>query len=104
MLVLVPLALAGSIADLAASTVLLLLLVFIVVNGSLFVLKRRSGEVPGQFEIPAVLPFLGMLVCAILLLTRLASSDWAAPALAGGIVLASALIYAVFKPKAVAVS
>ncbi len=104
LIVLVPLALAGSIADLAAATVLLLLLVFIVVNGSLFVLKRRSGEVPGQFEVPAILPLLGMAVCAILLITRLASSDWYAPALAGAMVLGSALIYVVYKPQAVEIA
>lgn len=104
LIVLVPLALAGSIADLAAATVLLLLLVFIVVNGSLFVLKRRSGEAPGQFEVPAILPLLGMAVCAILLITRLASSDWYAPALAGAMVLGSALIYVVYKPQAVEIA
>ena len=43
-LVAMPLALFGTIAELAAATVLLLLLVFAVVNAALFVLKRRPGE------------------------------------------------------------
>ena len=51
-LILAPLALLGTIAELAAATVLLLLLVFTVVNAALFVLKRRKGELPGQFEVP----------------------------------------------------
>jgi amino acid transporter len=54
-LVAVPLALFGTIAELAAATVLLLLLVFTVVNGALFVLKRRKGEQPGSFEIPRII-------------------------------------------------
>jgi amino acid transporter len=53
-IVLAPLALLGTITELAAATVLLLLLVFMVVNGALFVLKGRKGEKPGRFEIPRV--------------------------------------------------
>ena len=98
-LLLVPLVLAGSIADLAAATVLLLLLVFMAVNGALFVLKRRAGEPAGAFELPTAMPLLGFIVCAILLLTRLASSDWAAPAIAGAMILGSVLLYAVLRPK-----
>ena len=98
-LLLVPLVLAGSIADLAAATVLLLLLVFMAVNGALFVLKRRAGEPAGAFELPTAMPLLGFIVCAILLLTRLASSDWAAPAIAGAMILGSVLLYVVLKPK-----
>ena len=76
------LVIAGGIADLAAATVLLLLIVFIAVNASLVVLKRRVGEPRGQFEIPIVLPLLGIAVCTGLLITRLASTDWRAPAIA----------------------
>ncbi len=64
LLVLLALASAGSIADLAAATVLLLLVVFIAVNAALVVLKRRAGEAPGQFEVPLALPLTGMVVCA----------------------------------------
>src|SRR5512134_3460695 len=53
-LVLAPLALFGTISELAAATVLLLLLVFMVVNGALVVLQGRKSERPGWFEIPRV--------------------------------------------------
>ena len=89
------LVIAGGIADLAAATVLLLLVVFIAVNASLIALKRRAGEKPGQFEIPVILPLAGMAVCAGLLLTRLASSDWRAPAIAALLLIGSAALYAV---------
>ena len=60
-----PLALFGTIAELAAATVLFLLLVFAVVNAALFVLKRRQGEKHGYFEIPLAVPALGALVCLV---------------------------------------
>jgi amino acid transporter len=87
----------GSIADLAAATVLLLLIVFIAVNAALVVLKRRPGEAPGQFEVPLFLPIAGMAVCAALLLTRLSSLEWRAPALAGLILLASVGLFAALR-------
>jgi amino acid transporter len=89
-LVLAPLALIGTIAELAAATVLLLLLVFTVVNGALFILKRRKGEKPGRFEIPSFVPALGALVCGILIVVRTATGDMQAPLLAGAL-LAGAL-------------
>ncbi|MEQ1671947.1 MAG: amino acid transporter, partial [Hyphomicrobium sp.] len=91
---------AGSIADLAAATVLLLLLVFVVVNASLYVLIRREGEAPGKFEVPAFLPLGGAVVCGALLVTRLISSDWVAPVLAAGLIAGILVIYAVYKPDA----
>lgn len=96
--VLLPLVLIGSIADLAAATVLLLMLVFIVVNVSLFVLIRRPGEETGKFEVPAVLPLLGAGICFGLLITRLWSSDLVAPALAGGLIAGILAIYAIHRP------
>lgn len=100
LIVLLPLAMLGSIADLAAATVLLLMLVFIVVNASLFVLIRRPGEEPGKFELPQALPLLGAGVCFGLLVTRLMSSDWVAPALAGGLIAGILAIYAIYRPQA----
>ena len=82
-LVLAPLALLGTIAELAAATVLLLLLVFTVVNGALFILKGRDGERRGRFEIPRAIPALGAITCLILIVVRVATGDWRAPALAG---------------------
>lgn len=97
-LVLVPLVLAGSISDLASSTVLLLLLVFIVVNSALIVLKRRPDEAVGRFEVPIWVPALGAVVCAGLMLTRLASNDWRAPLIAMTLVIGIVTIFAVLKP------
>ena len=92
-LILVPLALMGTIAELAAATVLLLLTVFSVVNGALFVLKGRKGEPPGRFEIPRIIPALGFLVCVGLIVVRVSTGDWRAPAIAGSLLLACFLIY-----------
>ena len=99
-LVAMPLALLGTIAELAAATVLLLLLVFAVVNAALFVLKRRPGEKRGYFEIPLAVPAIGALVCLVLVVVRVGTGDWRAPAIAGALLLASAIIYAIVRPKA----
>lgn len=92
-LILVPLALAGTIAELASATVLLLLSVFAVVNGSLFVLKGRKSEEPGKFEIPRFVPALGVIVCVVLISVRVSTGDWRAPAIAGGLLLGCFVIY-----------
>jgi basic amino acid/polyamine antiporter, APA family len=97
LVVLLLLVVSGSIADLAAATVLLLLIVFIVVNAALVVLKRRPCEASGRFEVPLFLPIAGMAVCAALLLTRLSSLEWRAPALAGLILLASIGLFAALR-------
>ena len=99
-LVAMPLALFGTIAELAAATVLLLLLVFAVVNAALFVLKRRPGEKHGYFEIPLAVPALGALVCLFLVAVRVGTGDWRAPAMAGVLLLGAVLIYALVRPKA----
>ena len=96
--VLVPLVLAGGIADLAAATVLLLLIVFMVVNASLIVLKRRAGEPEGGFEIPLAVPVLGCLVCALLLATRLVTGDLYAPTIAGVLIAAILGLYLALRP------
>jgi basic amino acid/polyamine antiporter, APA family len=96
-LVLAPLALLGTITELAAATVLLLLLVFTVVNGALFILKRRKGEKPGRFEVPSFVPALGALVCLVLIVVRTATGDYQAPVLAGALLLGSLAIYAVMR-------
>lgn len=98
-LVLLPLVLIGSIGDLAAATVLLLLLVFIAVNASLVVLNGRSGEPEGLFNVPSILPLIGGVVCAVLFVTRLTSGDWVAPALAIGIIAAAIALFLVLQPK-----
>jgi amino acid transporter len=98
--------LSGGVKALAESTVLLLLTVFTTVNISLVALKRRPGEPRGGFEPPMIVPVLGALVCASLIIVRLqtaiTSSDEAqrtAPLIAGAIVLVSLVLYKVLKPK-----
>lgn len=95
--VLAPLALLGTIAELAAATVLLLLFVFTVVNSALFVLKRRKGEKKGRFEVPLFVPAAGALVSFTLIVVRVGSGDWRAPAIAGALLLGALAIYAVMR-------
>ena len=96
-LVLAPLALLSTITELAAATVLLLLLVFTVVNSALFVLKRRKGEKPGRFEVPLFVPAAGALVCLTLIVVRVTGGDWRAPAMAGALLLGALAIYAIIR-------
>lgn len=98
---------AGGVKQLAEATVLLLLAVFVVMNLSLVILKLRKGEEKGGFEVPLVVPAAGAVVCAILIASRIhgalqANDDAAhvAPLVAGGILAAGAVLYAVLKPKA----
>jgi len=94
------LVLAGDIGQLAAATVLLLLAVFTVVNVALIVLKRRPEEPKGGFEVPVIVPAGGALVCGALLVNRVLSGDWRAPALAGALLVIVLLAYAVLRPQA----
>lgn len=98
-LVLAPLALLGTIAELAAATVLLLLLVFTVVNGALFILKGRKDERQGRFEIPRAIPALGALTCLILIVVRVTTGDWRAPALAGALLLGALALHVVMQMR-----
>jgi amino acid transporter len=101
-LVTLPLVLIGTIAELAAATVLLLLLVFAVVNAALFILKQRKGEPHGFFEIPLAVPALGAVVCLALVVVRVVTGDWGAPAIAGVLLLGAVLIYGLVRPKVAA--
>ena len=98
-LVLAPLALLGTITELASATVLLLLLVFTVVNGALFILKGRDGEKQGRFEIPRAIPALGALTCLILIVVRVATGDWQAPALAGALLIGAFALHVLMQRK-----
>ncbi|MFO1484480.1 MAG: amino acid permease [Verrucomicrobiaceae bacterium] len=98
--------LSGGVKQLAESTVLLLLTVFTIVNIALVILKRRPDEPRCGFEPPLIIPALGALVCASLILTRIqtaiTSSDTAqrtAPLIAGAIIVVGLVLYVVLKPK-----
>jgi len=97
--VVVALMLSGDITQLASATVLLLLAVFALVNIALVVLQRRPGEPRGGFEVPSFVPALGAVVCLALLLNRVATGDWRAPALAGAVLVAVAALYFLVRPR-----
>jgi amino acid transporter len=97
--IVVALVLAGDISQLASATVLLLLAVFSVVNLALVALKLRPGEPAGGFEVPILVPILGALVCLALLGNRVVAGDWRAPALAGALVAAILLLFALLRPR-----
>ena len=63
------LALLGSITG-PGATVFLLLGLFVVVNGALFVLQRRRAERLWRFEVPRIVPALGAAVCLLLIAVR----------------------------------
>lgn len=89
------LALSGNIAQLASATSVLLLSVFVVVNAALIVLKRRPGEPRGLFEVPSIVPALGIVVCGVILCHAKLSALLTALGLVAGI----ALLYLVMRPK-----
>lgn len=68
------LALTGEVEALAETLVLLLLIVFVAVNGAVIALRREEGE-PGHFRVPVVVPWLGLASCAVLF-TRIDGAVW----------------------------
>jgi amino acid transporter len=90
-----------AVKQLAYSTGLLLLFSFMVVNAALIVLKLRPGEPPGAFEVPILVPALGILINATLITARLADpvAGGRAPMIVGVIVLAIAALYFIMRPE-----
>ncbi|MFD7701723.1 APC family permease [Streptomyces caelestis] len=68
------LALTGSVATLASTLVLLLLVVFLLVNTAVLVLRRDPGEAD-HFRAPTALPVLGIASCVVLA-TRIEPQVW----------------------------
>jgi APA family basic amino acid/polyamine antiporter len=87
------LAVTGNVQQLASATSLLLLNCFAVVNAALIVLKHRPGEPKGQFEVPTIIPALGVLVCAGLIVGRLFTAF--RDGTLGGDLLTTAIMFAV---------
>ena len=52
---------------LGQATASLLLYAFIVVNASLIIVKRKADEPKGSFEVPAIVPWCGAIICAFLI-------------------------------------
>ncbi len=67
------LATVGDLSDLAGTTTTLLLLVFIAVNVAVLVLKRDRVS-HAHFETPSVIPIIGTVIIAVLLIQRLANN------------------------------
>lgn len=103
LVLLIPLAFFGSIAELASATVLLLLVVFAIVNCALFVLQGRAGEAKGKFEVPKWVPALGTLVCIALIAVRVSTGDWRAPVLAGGMLVGIVVLHRLMRGRLVPV-
>lgn len=99
LVILIVLVLSGGVTQLAEATVLLLLTVFVVVNAAFLVLKHRKDEPRGAFEPPVIVPLLGLLSCGALLVVRLTTGNWQAPAIAGGMVLLALVLYAFVRVK-----
>jgi hypothetical protein len=68
-------------------------------NGALFVLKGQAGELPGHFEIPRIIPALGLLVCLGLVAVRVITGDWQAPAIAGVLLFGCIVTYGLVRPR-----
>ncbi|HRJ72349.1 MAG TPA: APC family permease [Terrimicrobiaceae bacterium] len=94
------LAFSGDISELASATSLLLLLVFGLMNAALVVLKLRKGEARGRFEVPLVVPVLGFLICAALVVSRLgnAAAGTRAPLIALVLIAGISVLYFVLRP------
>jgi amino acid transporter len=95
MIIVTGLAFSGDIKQLAQATSVLLLSVFIMVNGALIVLKNKPGEPHGAFEVPAFVPALGILVCAAMLY----HADPAAWRIAGFLLAGIAALYFIARPS-----
>lgn len=96
MVIVLALALSGDISQLASATSVLLLSVFVIVNASLIILKRRPDEPRGAFEIPTFVPAGGILVC----LAMLAHAKPEALLTAGILLLGIAVLYLIVRPRA----
>lgn len=92
----------GDISQLASATVLLLLLVFVLVNGALIVLKLREGDIPGCFNAPIWVPALGATICLAMIGGRTINANWHAPALTAALLAAIMLLYFLTKTKRMA--
>ncbi|HEX8552681.1 MAG TPA: APC family permease [Abditibacteriaceae bacterium] len=95
MMIVIALALVGDVSQLASATAALLLTVFIFINAALIVLQRRAGEAKGRFEIPSIVPALGIVACAALLY----NTKPEALRIAGVLIMLIAALYFILRPK-----
>lgn len=86
--------LSGDISSLARATSVLLLSCFAIVNIALIVLKRAE-KIEGAFEVPAIVPALGSVIC-VAMLTKAKSAELYT---AGAILIAIVALYFIVRPK-----
>jgi basic amino acid/polyamine antiporter, APA family len=100
--------LSGGVKALAESTVLLLLCVFVAMNSALVLLKIKRPDERGRFEIPILVPILGVIVCLALLLTRmippflqdeLKPDAYMPPLVSAAIIGVAVVLYFILAPK-----
>jgi amino acid transporter len=119
LIVVLVLAFSGTVKELGEATGLMLLLCFAIVNAGLIVLKLRKNEPRGHFEVPILVPALGIVINLTLVVARLMDEFAArpisaastkpvdrvihlpAPAIAGLLVLAISALYFVMRPKTI---
>jgi basic amino acid/polyamine antiporter, APA family len=103
LVVVLVLAQSGQVQDLGAATGLLLLCCFTIVNGALIVLKLRPGEAKGKFEVPLVVPALGIVVNITLIVARLADGSIGRmpQVIAGALVVFIAILYFIMRPTTI---
>jgi amino acid transporter len=94
MFVLIGLAFTANIRALASATSSLLLYAFIVVNMSLIVVKLRPGEPRGRFDVPIVVPILGVVICAALII----NAEFMATRISFLALVAITLLYMITRP------
>lgn len=92
-IIFIPSAILGSVPQLAAASTLLLLSVFTLMNVSLVILQKRKSEAKGKFEVAQIFPILGTLVCITLIVARILTGEWTAPAIAGSIIAGILISY-----------
>ncbi len=84
----------GNVGQLAAATVILLLIVFTLMNLAQLVLARREGEPDAPIKLPAAVPIAGATICVIMLIGRAATGEPRAPIIAGVLLLVILGVYA----------
>ncbi|MGW4740356.1 APC family permease [Nocardia xishanensis] len=85
--------LTGEVASLAATLVLLLLVVFTAVNVAVLILRREPGEAD-HFRVPVAVPWLGLASC-LFLFTRIDAQVWLRGAILLGLGVVLGIVNAV---------
>ena len=94
LVILLILALSGNIEALAKSTSVLLLASFAIVNLGLLILQRKD-KTKGEFEVPAFVPAMGLLIC----LAMLSQAEKNEASIAGAIIAVIVILFFALKPK-----